>query len=131
MELGLERVGCTTYLGVFSFTTILLLHSYVTWQEYLLDQAIYALASRLNKPAVHVVVNELEMKKPVGERKVVFAADNENIRIMHARIQAQQVADVGLTLDPVSGPFRAAGLPEVTDERDIGQVATEQVLVHR
>lgn len=110
-----------------------------------MDQAIYALASRLNKPAVHVVVNELEMKKPVGERKVVFAADNENIRIMHARIQAQQVADVGglvaLETTEAVGPFRAAvGLPEIADERDLGPaaavaittiVASEQVIVHR
>ena len=76
------------------------------------------------------------MKKPVGERKVVFAADNENIRIMHARIQAQQVADVGLTLENAAagGPFRAvaAGLPEISDERDIGATLTaEQVLIHR
>ena len=54
---------------------------YVTWQEYLLDQAIYVLASRLNKPAVHVVINELEMNKPNGARKVAFTSDNKTIKI--------------------------------------------------
>jgi len=54
---------------------------FVTWEYYLLDQAIYVLANRLNTPAVHIVVNELEMKKPQRERKVVFAADNQNIKI--------------------------------------------------
>lgn len=57
------------------------LFRYVTWQEYLLDQAIYVLASRLNKPAVHVVINELEMNKPNGARKVAFTSDNKTIKI--------------------------------------------------
>ena len=35
----------------------------------------------MNTQAVHVVVNELEMKKPQHERKVVFGADNQNIKI--------------------------------------------------
>ena len=56
-------------------------HRYVTWEYYLLDQAIYVLANRLNTQAVHIVVNELEMKKPQHERKVVFGADNQNIKI--------------------------------------------------
>ena len=56
-------------------------HRFVTWEYYLLDQAIYVLANRLNTQAVHIVVNELEMKKPQHERKVVFGADNQNIKI--------------------------------------------------
>lgn len=38
-----------------------------------------------------MVINELEMKKPIGARKVVFAADNENIRIKHSQIERHRV----------------------------------------
>ena len=39
------------------------------------------LANRPNKPVVATVTNELELKKPVGMRKVMIGADNENIKI--------------------------------------------------
>ena len=44
----------------------------------------------MNTQAVHIVVNELEMEKPQQERKVVFGADNQNIKIQKRQHPCKQ-----------------------------------------